>query len=181
MGIETAAQRVGQQLLRHRADEDVGPAEQRLAQRHDAVDLGAVRQLARRVDRAARPRACARRRRRRSSRARSRSDPSPCGSSRRPDRRGAPPSARASCAASGLPRSPSAPARRRRRRRRRAEDVLENPFAAQDRRRPLGVRRDRQDAALPEQPFARLVGDRPRAGSGCRRRSGCRSAAPAAR
>ena len=48
----------------------------------------------------------------------------------------------------------------RRRRRRRAEDVVEDPLAAHDRRRPLGVRRDRQNAALPEQPFPRLVGDR---------------------
>ena len=47
-----------------------------------------------------------------------------------------------------------------RRRRRRAEQVLENPFAAQHRRGALGVRRDRQDAAVPEQPLSGLVGDR---------------------
>ena len=45
-------------------------------------------------------------------------------------------------------RSPSARHVRRRRRRRRAEHVLEDPLAAHDRRRPLGVRRQRQDAAL---------------------------------
>ena len=46
---------------------------------------------------------------------------------------------------------------RRRRRRRRAEQVLENPLAAHDRRRAVGIRRHRQDAALAEQPAARAV------------------------
>ena len=41
---------------------------------------------------------------------------------------------------------------RRRRRRRRAEDVLENPLAAQHRRRAVRIRRHRQDAALPSSP-----------------------------
>ena len=49
---------------------------------------------------------------------------------------------------------------RRRRRRRRAEDVLQNPLAAQHRRRAVGIRRDGQDAALAEQAAAVLVGER---------------------
>ena len=76
-----------------------GRLQQRLPQRDGAVDLRAVGQLRRRVDRAAGVAWCARRRPRRSSRARSRSDPSACGSSRTPGSRGAPPSARASSAA----------------------------------------------------------------------------------
>ena len=62
-----------------------------------------------------------------------------------------------------------------------AEDVVENPLAAHDRRGPLGVRRHGEHAALAEQPEAALVGQRSRGGSGCRRCPGCRSAAPAAR
>ena len=49
---------------------------------------------------------------------------------------------------------------RRRRRRRRAEQVLENPLAAQCRRRAVGVRGGQQDAALAQQPAARLAGQR---------------------
>ncbi len=76
---QAAAERIGQQLLGHRPDEGLGLAQQRLPQLDDAVDLGAVDQLARGVDRrrrACRRRACARRRRRRSSRAPGRPDPS---------------------------------------------------------------------------------------------------------
>ncbi len=40
---------------------------------------------------------------------------------------------------------------RQRRRRRRPEQVLENPLAADDRRRPIGIRRHRQNASLSEQ------------------------------
>ena len=46
---------------------------------------------------------------------------------------------------------------RRRRRRRDAEQVLENPLAADDRRRAIGIRRHREDAALPEQTAAHAV------------------------
>ena len=159
--LDAAAERVDQQLLGHRADEHLRAGQDRLAQRHDAVDRRAVRQLPGGVDRAARLRACATRRRRRSSRARSRSDPSPCGSSRTTGLARCSPSARAASSASALPRSPSAaarpaaaaaPAGR--------ADVLEHPLAAQHRRRALGVRRHRQDAAVAQQPAARLVGDR---------------------
>ena len=48
----------------------------------------------------------------------------------------------------------------RRRRHRRAEQVLENPLAALHRRRAVAGRRDRQDAAVTEQPAARAVGQR---------------------
>src|SRR4051812_28942847 len=43
---ETAAERVGQQLLGHRADEDLRVAHQRLPQRHHAIDLRAVEEFA---------------------------------------------------------------------------------------------------------------------------------------
>ena len=46
---------------------------------------------------------------------------------------------------------------RRRRRRRRAEDVFQNPLAANHRRRARGIRRDREDAALPQQAAALAV------------------------
>ena len=46
----------------------------------------------------------------------------------------------------------------RRRRRRRSDDVLEHPFAAKDRRRPVGVRGREQNAALSKQPAAHAVG-----------------------
>ena len=48
----------------------------------------------------------------------------------------------------------------RRRRRRRAQQVLENPLAALHHRGPVGVRRHRQDAALPQQPAAVGIGQR---------------------
>ena len=44
------------------------------------------------------------------------------------------------------------------RRRRRAQQVLENPLAANDRRRSIGIRRHGQDAAVPEQSSAMAVG-----------------------
>ncbi len=46
---------------------------------------------------------------------------------------------------------------RRRRRRRRRQQVVQHPFAAQHRRRPCRVRRERQDAALPQQAAARAA------------------------
>ena len=45
-------------------------------------------------------------------------------------------------------------------RRRRADDVLEDPRAAQHRRRAIGVRRRHQDAALAEQAPAIRIGQR---------------------
>ena len=69
----------------------------------------------------------------------------------------------------------------RRRRRRRAEDVLEQPLAAQDRRRAVRVRGHRQHAAMAEQAAAVGAASWRRAGSGCRRRPECRSGARAAR
>ncbi len=48
----------------------------------------------------------------------------------------------------------------RRRRRRRAEDRLEQPLAAQHRRRAVGIRRHGQQAALAEQSAAPAVGQR---------------------
>ena len=47
--------------------------------------------------------------------------------------------------------------RSRRRRRRHAEHVIENPFAANDRRRARRIRRHQQDAALTKQAAARAV------------------------
>ena len=115
---------------------------------------------------------------------RSRSDPSPCGTTRRPGSRGA-------ARAAGAATSPSTCAgillqvrldAGRRLRQRRAEQVLEHPLAAHDRRRAVGGRGDGQDAAVAEQPAPRVVRRRARrGGSGCRGCSGCRSAAPAAR
>ena len=46
---------------------------------------------------------------------------------------------------------------RRRRRQRRAEEVLENPLSAHNRRRAMRERRDGQHAALAEQPAAAIV------------------------
>ncbi len=43
------------------------------------------------------------------------------------------------------------------RRRRRTEQRVEHELAADDGRRARGVRRDRQDAALPQQPAAHAV------------------------
>ena len=68
----------------------------------------------------------------------------------------------------------------RRRRRRRAEQVLENPLAALHHRRAIGIRRHRQDAALAEQAVPIRVGRASRAGTASRTRAGCRSARPAA-
>ncbi len=45
----------------------------------------------------------------------------------------------------------------RRRRHRQAEDVVQQPFAAQHRRRPIGIRRRRQQRALRQQPAALIV------------------------
>ena len=85
-------------------------------------------------------------------------------------------------AASPRPCCPSAPARSAAAAAGRAEQVLEDPLAADHRRRARGVRRHRQDAALPEQAAAHAVRRRARrGGSGCRRRAGCRSAWRAAR
>ena len=84
----------------------------------------------------------------------------------------------------GLPSSPLVLERRhvgRRRRRRRAEQVVENPLAAHDRRRAVGMRGDQQDAALAEQALARFVGHRHAAELAAVDIRECRSAAPAAR
>src|SRR5207247_8157598 len=40
---------------------------------------------------------------------------------------------------------------------RNSQDVLEDPFAAHDRRRPRGIRRDRQDTGLAKQPASPAV------------------------
>ena len=69
----------------------------------------------------------------------------------------------------------------RRQRRRAAEQVLEDPLAADHRRRPVRVRRDQQQAAVPEQTATGIALRPARAGSPDRRRSECRSAWPAAR
>ena len=53
MLVEPPAERVGQQLLGHRPGEELGTREERLSQRHDTIDAGAVGELARRVDRRA--------------------------------------------------------------------------------------------------------------------------------
>ena len=49
---------------------------------------------------------------------------------------------------------------RRRRRAAACQDVLQDPLAAQHRRRPVRIRRHRQDAALTEQPAALVVRQR---------------------
>src|SRR5690606_25789334 len=52
---------------------------------------------------------------------------------------------------------------RRRRWGRRAEQVLEDPLAADDRRGAVGIRSDRQYAAVAEEPATRVVGRQPHA------------------
>ena len=181
--LDAAAQRVGQQLLGDVVDELLGVARAAPARSPaDAVEC-VPSGRARGVDRLEFSSRSATARSRRSSRARSRAGPSAVAASRTPDSRGAAPCAPAPshlgpCLAVLLQRRHI----RRRRRRRRAEQVLEHPFAAHDRRRAVRIRRHRQDAALPEQAAARaVVGQRRRAGNGCPRRSECRSAARAAR
>ncbi len=77
VGLEPTAERVGQQLLGHRADEHVGPLQQRLAQRRRRRRR-ACRRPARPTRRCASPPSSVapRARRRRSSRARGRAGPS---------------------------------------------------------------------------------------------------------
>ena len=137
---------------------------------------------ARRIDRRPPSASCATCRSRRSSRARSRADPSARGRSRRPGScRCCSSRSRTDAGCAALAVLLQRRHVRRRRRRRRAEKVVEQPLAAQHRRRAVRIRRDGQDAALAEQPAAPARRRASRAGSGCRRRSGCRSAAPAAR
>ena len=175
---------IDQQLFRQRLDEHLGPLQERLAQARptplirvpSASTSGGIERntalvrrppgadhvevLEREPDRIHRP----------------------GGSRRRRGRRDAAPSAaRIVCGASPGSVSASAGHVGRRRRRRRAEEVLEHPLAAQHRRGRRRVRRDHQHGALAEQAPPRLVGQRARGGSGCRRRRGCRSAWPAAR
>ncbi len=65
--------------------------------------------------------------------------------------------------------------------RRRAEDVLEHPLAAMTGDVRVACDVTREHAALAEQPLARIVVERARAGTGCRRCPGSRSGARAAR
>ena len=110
---EPAAERVGRAASRSASATNIsGCSQDRLPQRHDAVDLRAVGELSRRVDRRRRRLASATRRRRRSSRARIRADPSACGSPRTPGSRGAARGARAPNAAATSRSSLRAPARR---------------------------------------------------------------------
>ena len=49
---------------------------------------------------------------------------------------------------------------RRRRRRRRAENIFQNPFAANCRGGAIGIGRNRKNAALPQQAATGLIGQR---------------------
>ena len=93
--LEAAPESVGQHLFGHHADEDFRLGDEIPAEPDDAVHVGAVEERAGRIDLCAVLGRSASGRWRRSFRARSRSGPSPCGSRRRPDRRGASPCARA--------------------------------------------------------------------------------------
>ena len=155
--LEAAAERVGQQLLGHRARELLGPAAgspaaarpgRRPSCRPSSVLEASIADAA--VARRASGRC------RRSSRARSRSDPSACGSRRRPGWRGAPPCARASTApcpafsssggtfggggGGGVPRM-----------------FVSTYLPRMHRRGAVRVRGERQDAALAEQPAPAVV------------------------
>ena len=160
MVVDAAAQREGQQLLGERADEQLRAGEQRLPQAGHAVE-------GRR-----RPAGCPTRR---SAAAVSSTRPPAADRvevlQREPERIDAAMARRARpdcCDARAIssrivcawPPALVLLERRhigRRRRRRHAEDVLEDPFAAAHRRGARGVRRHRQNAALPEQAAALAV------------------------
>ena len=139
----------------HRRHERSGSLQQRRRETRRARRTGAVGQHARRVDRRRRlvdGRASGRPRR--SSRARSRADRSSSGSRRRSGSPGAAPSARAPSARRRgcLRRSPQRRHVRRRVGRRRAEDVVQDPLAAQHRRRPVRTRRHVRMLPCPSSP-----------------------------
>ena len=147
--LDAAAERVGHQLLGHRADEQLRPVENRLAQRDDAVNGRAVGQLSRRVDRTAGFLRAPRADRVEVLEREADRIHHLVAASRTSGWRDAPPSARAASSASDLLRCRLQLRHVRwRRRHRQAHDVLEDPFAAQHRRRSLGVRRHREHAAL---------------------------------
>ncbi len=77
--LHAAAERVRHQAFGQRLDEAGRVGQQRPAQLRRAVELGAVDQCARQIQRADPLRSCESRRRRRSSRARTRAGPSSCG------------------------------------------------------------------------------------------------------
>ena len=181
---QPAAERIGQQLLGHRPDEDVRLAQQRLPQLDHAVDRRAVDQLPRGVDRRAARAAVAR-------------APGADGVEvleREPDRVDHPVAAGARRVAAvllqalahrprlGAPRCPPRTAARRRaaaaaarRARSRAPTCRAAPATCGARARsPSGWRPCRAGRAARRRSASR-------GGSGCRRRWGCRSAAPAAR
>ena len=161
VGRQLAAERVGQQVLGHRPDEHLGPAEHGAAQ--------SPRRRRRRCRRRAAVAGVDARRRLRGSRQAPTpskfSIASPIGSISRWQlahvglRRC---SSIRSFIVSGRRVVASRQRRhvRRRRRRRRAEQGLEHPLAALHRRRAVRVRGDDQDAAVAEQAAARLVGHR---------------------
>ena len=156
--IEAAAQRVDQQFLRERAGEQFRTAEQRLAQGHYAVYLRTIGKLARGVDRLA-------------------------GVARAPGADGIEILHREADGIHGfvtvcanrigamlghlLAHGAGSltlliPFQRRyvrwRRRHRRTENVFEDPLAAHNRRGSLGVRCKRENASLPQQSAARIIG-----------------------
>ena len=155
---EPAAERVHQQLARQRPHEHLGLPQDRLPQRDDTVDLGAIDKLSRRVDRrpfvsrapgADRVEILERQSQRIHQLVAARA------------RRACPVLLEALADRMRLRRRALLFERRyvgRRRGRRRAEQVVENPLAADDGRGPAGVRRDKQNRALAEQTFARVVG-----------------------
>ena len=147
-----------------------------------AVDFRSIGQLTGCIDRRRPLPWCATPRSRRSSRARSPSGSITDGSSRRRGSSGAPPGAREPIAPfASSPFSVSARHIRRRRWRRRPQNVFENPLAAENRRRSVRIRGDRQHAALAEQAAAILVGQRHAPELAAVDIRECRSAAPAAR
>ena len=184
-GLEAAAERVGQQLLGQRADEHLGPLQQRLPQRHDAVDVRAVDAAGptRRSASAVPP-----------SRVRQAPTASKF-SSAKPERIHQLVAARAHRVRAVLlhPLAHRSAACRpllvlleRRHVGGGGGGGVPSRFSRIHLPRTTGEVRSACDVTirmlpLPEQPLPRFVGQRARGGTGCRRRSGCRSAWPAAR
>ena len=160
---QAAADRIGQQLLGHRAHERLRVAHEGVPERDDAVKPGAVGQLSRRVDRIAeRPAVLHAPRANRVEVLEREPDGIHDAVTRRTRRAGAMLFERLSSGARLL--GLLFVVQRRhvvgRRRRRHADDVLEHPLAAQHRRRAMRVRGGQQDGALAQQAAPRVVGQR---------------------
>ena len=150
--FQSAADRVGEQLVGHGPDELLLLRHQRTPQRRRAVDFRAVQQHAGCVDRRAGVRGAPLADAHRSSPGSVPADPSAHGNSRTPHWSGGSPASRAPTRLAVLAALFERRHVRRRRRRRRGQDVLQQPLAADGGRRARRVRRHRQHAALPSRP-----------------------------